>query len=82
MAEGGKTPQLPVQELERMGCKLIIFPIGLLLMATKAMRRALKVLRDTGSHAGCFEEMVGFKEFTDLIGLPELLKLSSKYSSE
>ncbi|NPV71981.1 MAG: isocitrate lyase/PEP mutase family protein [Firmicutes bacterium] len=67
MAEGGKTPMLPVAELERMGYKLVIFPIGLLLTATKAMQRALEFLRETGTYAGALGDMLGFKEFTNLM---------------
>ncbi|MGH2486641.1 MAG: isocitrate lyase/PEP mutase family protein, partial [Ktedonobacterales bacterium] len=39
-AEGGKTPAIPYSELQQLGFRLVIFPISLLLSATRAMQAA------------------------------------------
>ena len=39
--EGGKTPQLPPAELQRLGFKLVAYPLSLLGVSLQAMRMAL-----------------------------------------
>ncbi|MBI2525697.1 MAG: isocitrate lyase/PEP mutase family protein [Candidatus Rokubacteria bacterium] len=48
MVPGGKTPQLPVATLERLGFKVVIFPAACMGAAIPAMERALARLKETG----------------------------------
>ena len=51
MVPGGKTPGLPVSELERIGFKIVIFPAVCMGAAIPAIERALATLKTTGSDA-------------------------------
>jgi methylisocitrate lyase len=79
MIEGGKTPLLTAKELNEMGFRLVAFAVSCLLAATKAMQRAMKVLREEGSTQAVVAEMTNFGEFNDLIGFPEVRSFEAKY---
>jgi hypothetical protein len=53
--------------------------VDLLFVATRAMQRALAELRDRGATSRDPERIVSFREFCDLIGLPEQLALGRRY---
>lgn len=46
---GGKTPGLTVTELEKLGYKIVIFPVVSLMAATLAIEKALAQLKETGT---------------------------------
>jgi methylisocitrate lyase len=46
---GGKTPGLTVAELEKLGYKMVIFPVVSLMAATLAIEKALTELKETGT---------------------------------
>ena len=52
MVPGGKTPDLAVGDLERLGYKLVIFPAVCMSAAVIAIEHALARLRQTGTDAG------------------------------
>jgi len=79
MVEGGKSPVLKVKELEGMGFKIAIFPVTCLLVAAKAMQRAMETLKAEGTTQRLLDEMMGFEEFTDFIGFPEVRSFEAKY---
>lgn len=79
-AEGGKTPPLTYDEIAELGFAMIIMPIGTMLAATRAMQGFLARLRVDGTPAAFVDELMGFGEFTDLIGLPEIEKLETRFS--
>ena len=79
MIEGGQTPLLTAAELNEMGFKLVAFAVSCLLAATKAMQRAMKVLREAGTTRAIVTEMTNFGDFNDLIGFPEVRAFEAKY---
>jgi 2-methylisocitrate lyase-like PEP mutase family enzyme len=79
MIEGGKTPLLTAKALDEMGFKLVAFAVSCLLAATKAMQRAMKVLREEGSTQSIVGEMMNFADFNDLIGFAEVRAFEAKY---
>ncbi len=79
MVEGGKSPVLKVNELQGMGFKIAIFPITCLLVAAKAMQQAMETLKAEGTTQGLLDEMMGFEDFTDFIGFPEVRSFEAKY---
>ena len=79
MVEGGKTPLLTTMELNDMGFNLVAFAVSCLLAATKAIQRAMQVLREEGSTRAMVAEMTNFGEFNDLIGFPEARTFEAKY---
>lgn len=79
-AEGGKTPPLTYDEIAALGFAMIIMPIGTMLAATKAMQGFLTQLRTDGTPANMVDDLMGFGEFTDTIGLPEIEALEQRFS--
>ena len=79
MVEGGRTPFLPVQELESLGYDLVIFPTASTYLVTKALKRLMTTLKVTGTTASLIPEMITFEEFNDLIGLTKIREIESIY---
>ncbi len=79
-AEGGKTPPLDHATIAELGFAMIIAPIGTLLSATRAMQEFLGRLRADGTPAAFVDELMAFGEFTDTIGLPEVVELEQRFS--
>ena len=79
MIEGGQTPLLTAAELNEMGFKLVAFAVSCLLAATKAMQRAMKVLKEDGTTQAMVAEMTHFEDFNELIGFPEVRSFEAKY---
>jgi 2,3-dimethylmalate lyase len=79
MAASGKTPDLPADELGRLGFKISLYPNWVLLAAIPAMQNILSELKRTGSIAHMRDKVATFKQFTDIAGLPEIQKLEERY---
>jgi 2-methylisocitrate lyase-like PEP mutase family enzyme len=79
MATSGKTPFLAKDEIERLGFKLIIYPNWLMLAAIRAASGVLARLREEGTIAGVAQEVPSFKEFFDLLGMPEVQEMEARY---
>ena len=76
---GGKTPLLPVKELEAMGFRIAIFPTSAWMAAIKAIQGVLKELSESGSTDGYAEHMVSFQEMFEIVGLSHYKALEDKY---
>ena len=79
-AEGGKTPPLTKAEIVELGFAMIIMPISTLLAATKAMQEVLAKLKADGTPVEAVKDMPGFDDFTDIIGLPEVIDLQAQFA--
>jgi 2-methylisocitrate lyase-like PEP mutase family enzyme len=79
MATSGKTPFLGRDEIERLGFKLIIYPNWVMLAAIRAANQVLATLKETGTIAGVAREVPTFKEFFDLLGMPDVQALEASY---
>ncbi len=73
--EGGPTDE----ELRELGVRLVIHPVSALLAAARATAAVYEAIIGTG-HAGATDRM-GWSELTDLIGLPEQLRLEAQYAT-
>jgi methylisocitrate lyase len=67
MTEFGKTPYLTVREFEDLGYRLILFPVTLLRVATKAMERMLAELKDLGTQRESLDKMHTRQQLYDLL---------------
>lgn len=76
---GGKTPLLPVRELEAMGFRIAIYPASAWMAAIKAMQGVLRELKEHGSTDGFSEHMVSFQEMFEVVGLAQYRALEAKY---
>ena len=78
-AEGGRTPPIPLARIAELGFSLVLFPIGTLLAATAGIQRLLASLRADGVPE--VSDLPTFDGFTDLIGLPEIRDLESRFAA-
>jgi 2,3-dimethylmalate lyase len=76
-AEGGRTPPVPLARIAELGFALVLYPIGTLLAATAGVRALLATLRADGTPQGA--DLPSFDAFTDLVGLPEVHELESRF---
>lgn len=78
-AEGGKTPPIAAKELESMGIVAVTYALSPVFSAAKSIWEALSCLREVGSTESYLERMMGFEEFTELVGLGDLKKLEERF---
>ncbi len=78
-AFGGKTPAMPVDKLEAMGYKIVIFPIDALMIASRSITVLMQELKSKHSTQGLWDRMTSFQDFNELIGLPRIRALESRY---
>jgi 2,3-dimethylmalate lyase len=76
-AEGGKTPPLPLARIKELGYRLVIFPIGALMAAANAVRALAAEIKANGTPSSL---PMTFKEFNDMIGLPEIQKIEQRFA--
>jgi 2-methylisocitrate lyase-like PEP mutase family enzyme len=79
MSSSGRTPFLTVEEVGRLGYRLMVFPVFTTLAAIKAMQGILRVLKETGDVNRIRPACVTFDEYNRLIGLPAVEELEHKY---
>ncbi len=77
--EGGRTPNLTTEELEKLGFAIAIYCTGPLYVAAKAVKDYLRELKIKKTTVRKYADMIPFKEFNELIGLPEYRDLEKKY---
>jgi 2-methylisocitrate lyase-like PEP mutase family enzyme len=75
MLTGGVTPILPVEELERLGYKIVVCPIETLLVAGTAVQRLIQSLLSRGRVDLPAEEMMTFAQVKEVLGLGDVLGL-------
>ncbi len=78
--DGGKTPPLDHDTIAGYGFAAILMPISMLLAATNAMVEVLAEIRARRTPAGLADRLPAFTEFTDLIGLPEIVALQERFA--
>jgi len=78
--EGGKTPLLTYARLKELGFRLLIYPLSTLFTATRAMKESLAQIRAQGTPIPVLDRMVSFQEFTDIVGLPEIQEIRSRFA--
>ncbi len=69
MLDGGKTPILSKAELEKMGYKIIAYPVTTLLASIKAVEAVLKKLKIDGSTENCKSDLCDMNHFRELVDL-------------
>ncbi len=67
MTEFGRTPLMGARELERMGYRLVIFPLTAFRVSMKAVEACLRDLKRTGSQKSWLKKMQTRNELYDLL---------------
>lgn len=78
--ETGKSPLIPVPELERLGFKLVIFPVSALLTVCNVVGHLMRELAARGTTAHMLDEMVSLERCFDMVGLSEMLGQDARYA--
>jgi 2-methylisocitrate lyase-like PEP mutase family enzyme len=82
MVEGGRTPILAADELQRVGYRLAIFPALGFLAAGAALQNAYAGLRARGSSAGLDLELYPFQDFSRMMGFDAVTDFDTKYGEK
>jgi carboxyvinyl-carboxyphosphonate phosphorylmutase len=77
--EHGKSPLIPVPQLETLGFKMVIFPGSLMLSVYTLAQRILREIHQHGTTANVLGEMVSVVDLFNLMGLQESLALDAKW---
>lgn len=76
MFYGGKTPLVPLDQLEKLGYQLVIIPSDLQRAAIAAMQKTLAVIKQKGDSQSIADNLVTFKDREAIIGTADWLNLS------
>ena len=79
LIEGGRTPLIDAQQAQEIGFKFVCFPLTTLLVATRAVSRALEILKKTNSPQGYMNDLTTWSEFNEIIGVPQIRAMGEKY---
>jgi len=82
MLTGGATPILTVDELERLGYKIVVCPIESLLVMGTAVRKLIDTLLSRGRVDLPAGEMMTFAEVKKVLGLDEVLGLRNRLTTD
>lgn len=79
MIEGGATPLSSAETLNKMGFKIILYPLSVLYANTFATMNILAELKKSGTTAKFKQKVVNFDQFNDLVELSKFRKMEKKY---
>lgn len=79
MIEGGATPLSSAETLDKMGFKIILYPLSVLYANTFATMNILTDLKKNGNTMKSKQKVVNFDQFNDLVELPKFRKMENKY---
>ena len=79
MIEGGATPLNSAETLNKIGFKIILYPLSVLYANTFATMNILKELKKSGNTKNYKGKVVDFNEFNELVELPKFRKMEKKY---
>lgn len=80
--ETGKSPLIPVADLERLGFKVVILPASAFLTVCRAVTDLMQELKQKGTTAHLLENMFSLDEGFNTVGLDEMLSRDAAYSTE
>jgi methylisocitrate lyase len=82
LIEGGRTPLVSVEEAEKLGFKIVIFPLTALYAAAKAMIDTLTTLKEKGTAQAYLDKLVTFPEFAKIVEIQRFREMEDKYLPE
>src|SRR5262245_9828037 len=81
MTEFGKSPLLPIDDLEQMGYAAVLYPVTLLRVAMKVIEASLDTIASDGSQAELIEMMQTRQELYDLLDYEQFEERDREYST-
>ena len=82
MLEGGVTPLLTKDELEKIGFQLIVCPLTALYASAKAMQDMFELIKTKGTTRDALGRLLPFQQFHDIIDLEAHYKLADRYKTD
>jgi len=79
-APGGRSPLPPFARLRELGYAVILLPVDTLFVAARAIQSFLRELKEGDAALPLADRYIPFKEFNELIGVPEQFSLGQRYS--
>jgi len=73
---------IPLNDLEKMGYKVVIYCLATTLTYARATKNLLSVIKERGSTSGLVEEMMDLQEYEEILGLSNINDRNSKVLSE
>jgi 2-methylisocitrate lyase-like PEP mutase family enzyme len=81
-SESFTMPMLPVSEHEKLGTRLVIFPLALTFAAAKGMERTLEVIRKEGTtETFARSSMLTWAECNSVLGLDEIHRIEAEFGA-
>ncbi len=82
MVDGGRTPILNREELERLGFSIAIFPVTGFLAAAEAMASVYGHLKENGSSKGWPGALYPFNDFSLLMGFDKVWEFERRHTTD
>jgi 2-methylisocitrate lyase-like PEP mutase family enzyme len=76
--EHGKSPLLPVAELQRLGFKMVIFPGSIMLAVLPLVHEILGAIKQHGTTEALLDRMTDVVELFETMGLSEMLAFDAR----
>lgn len=77
--EFGKTPILPAGHIQELGFDIVIYPVGTIFTAARAMQNMLSELRKNKRTVEDPATMTTFGEYNAMVGMEELVQMEAGY---
>jgi len=82
MIEGGATPLVSSKTLNKMGFKLILYPLSVLFANAFASMKILHELRKSGTTTSLKKNLVNFDQFNEIVDLAKFKRMEKNYVSK
>ncbi|MBE19138.1 MAG: carboxyvinyl-carboxyphosphonate phosphorylmutase [Thaumarchaeota archaeon] len=79
--EGGQTPIISLEDAQRLGFKIILFPLTSLYASTKAIFDTFTSLMNKQTSTGLENKLITFDLFNELVNHDEFIKLEKNFSA-
>ena len=79
MIEGGATPSSSAEDLNKMGFKIVLYPLSVLYANTSATMSILTELKKSGTTSKSKQKIVSFDQFNELVELSKFRKMEKRY---
>ncbi|TAE61289.1 MAG: oxaloacetate decarboxylase [Nostocales cyanobacterium] len=80
IVEGGKTPEISTTELQKLGFKIVFFPLTALMAATEVISACFQHLKTQETTAN-LSNLMKFQDFQNLMGVPEYLAIEKEFKN-
>ena len=77
--EFGKTPPLSAEEIQALGFSIVIYPVGTIFTAARAMQTMLAQLKEKRRMTEDTAQMTTFAEYNKIVGMDALVAMESSY---